>query len=147
MLVNWQRKRTPCALLVKAKVLVTQSGLTLRHHGLQPSRLLYPWNSLGPNTGVGSLSLLQRIFPTLELNPDLLHCRQILHCLWVGIYFIAANIVKIVETAYRIKKGTYYRPSSPPLCIYAEGVKSFQKGICALYLLQLIYNIQEMETT
>ena len=30
------------------------------------------------NTGVGSLSLLQGIFPIQELNPGLLHCRQIL---------------------------------------------------------------------
>ena len=30
------------------------------------------------NTGVGSLSLLQWIFPTQELNQGLLHCRQIL---------------------------------------------------------------------
>ena len=37
------------------------------------------WNSLGQNTGVGSLSLLQRIFPTQEFNPGLLHCRQILY--------------------------------------------------------------------
>ena len=29
------------------------------------------------NTGVGSLSLLQRIFPTQESNPGLLHCRRI----------------------------------------------------------------------
>ena len=31
------------------------------------------------NTGVGSLSLLQGIFPTQESNQGLLHCRQILH--------------------------------------------------------------------
>ena len=31
------------------------------------------------NTEVGSLSLLQQIFPTQELNWDLLHCRQILY--------------------------------------------------------------------
>ena len=31
------------------------------------------------NTGVGSLFLLQEIFPTQESNQDLLHCRQILH--------------------------------------------------------------------
>ena len=31
------------------------------------------------NTGVGSLSLLQGIFPTQELNWGLLHCRQILY--------------------------------------------------------------------
>ena len=31
------------------------------------------------NTGVGSLSLLQWIFPTQELNQGLLHCRWILY--------------------------------------------------------------------
>ena len=31
------------------------------------------------NTGVGSHSLLQGIFPTQELNPGLLHCSQILY--------------------------------------------------------------------
>ena len=31
------------------------------------------------NTGVGSLSLLQGIFPTQGLNPGLPHCRQILY--------------------------------------------------------------------
>ena len=45
-----------------------------------PRRRLYsPWNSLGQNTGVGSLSLLQGIFPTQGLNPGLLHCRWILY--------------------------------------------------------------------
>ena len=32
-----------------------------------------------PNSGVGSLSLLQGIFPTQGLNPGLPHCRQILY--------------------------------------------------------------------
>ena len=36
-------------------------------------------NSLGKNTGVGCHGLLQGIFPTQELNWDLLHCRQILY--------------------------------------------------------------------
>ena len=31
------------------------------------------------NTGAGSLSLLQQIFPTQELNRGFLHCRQILY--------------------------------------------------------------------
>ena len=34
--------------------------------------LYSPWNSPGQNTGVGSLSLLQGIFPTQELNQGLL---------------------------------------------------------------------------
>ena len=37
-----------------------------------------PWNSPGQNTGVGSLSLLQGIFPTQGSNPGLPHCRWIL---------------------------------------------------------------------
>ena len=38
-----------------------------------------PCNSPGQNTGVGSLSLLQGIFPTQGLNPGLWHCRRILY--------------------------------------------------------------------
>ena len=37
-----------------------------------------PWTS-GQNSGVGSLSLLQGIFPTQGLNPGLPHCRQFLY--------------------------------------------------------------------
>ena len=45
----------------------------------QPHGLYSPWNSPGQNTGVGSLSLLQGIFPTQGLNPGLPHCRWILY--------------------------------------------------------------------
>ena len=47
---------------------------SLWSHGLYS-----PWNSPGQNTGVGSLSLLQGIFPTQGLNPGLLGCRWILY--------------------------------------------------------------------
>ena len=50
------------------KVKVAQSCLTL-----------CPWNSPDQNTGVGSPSLLQGIFPTQGLNPGLPSCRQILY--------------------------------------------------------------------
>ena len=46
---------------------------------LQPHGLYHPWNSLGQNTGMGSLSLFQGIFPTQGSNPGLLHCRHILY--------------------------------------------------------------------
>ena len=38
-----------------------------------------PWNFPGQNAGVGSLSLLQGIFPTQGSNPGLPHCRWILY--------------------------------------------------------------------
>ena len=41
--------------------------------------LYSPWISPGLNTGVGSLSLLQGIFPVQWLNPGLLHCGWILY--------------------------------------------------------------------
>ena len=46
---------------------------------LRPRGLYSPWNSLGQNTGMGSLSLLQGIFLTQGLNPGLPHCSQILY--------------------------------------------------------------------
>ena len=46
--------------------------------GLETSRLLCLWNSLGKNTGVGCHALLQGIFPTLRSNSGPLHCTQIL---------------------------------------------------------------------
>ena len=46
---------------------------------LWPHELYSPWNSLGQDTGIGSLSLLQGIFPTQGSKPGVLHCRQILY--------------------------------------------------------------------
>ena len=46
---------------------------------LWPHGLYSPWNSPDQNTGVGSCSLLQGIFPTQGLNPGLPHCRWILY--------------------------------------------------------------------
>ena len=46
---------------------------------LGPRGLYSPRNSRGQNTGVGSLSLLQGIFPIQGSNPGLPHCRQILY--------------------------------------------------------------------
>ena len=39
-----------------------------------------PWSSPGQNTWVGSLSLLQGIFPTQGSNPGLLHCSRLFTC-------------------------------------------------------------------
>ena len=46
---------------------------------LRPHGVYSPWNSPGQNTGVGSLALLQRIFPTQGSNPGLPHCRRIVY--------------------------------------------------------------------
>ena len=46
-------------------------------HGLQPARLLCPWDSLGKNIGVGCRAILQEIFLTQALHLGLLY---LLHC-------------------------------------------------------------------
>ena len=48
-------------------------------NSLQPTRLLYPWDFPGKDTGVSCHFLLQGNFPTQGLNPALLYCRQILY--------------------------------------------------------------------
>ena len=46
---------------------------------IQTMEFSRPWNSPGQNTGVGSLSLLQGIFPTQGSNPGFPHCRRMLY--------------------------------------------------------------------
>ena len=41
----------------------------LRPYGLQPTRLLYPWDFLGEDPRIGCHFLLQGIFPTQGSNP------------------------------------------------------------------------------
>ena len=50
-----------------------------RPHGLQPTRLLHPWNFPGKSTEVGCHFLLHEILPTQGSNPGLPHCRQMLY--------------------------------------------------------------------
>ena len=49
---------------------------TLRCYGLQPTRLLCPWDSPVKNTGVGCHALLRGIFLTWQRNP---HLFRLLH--------------------------------------------------------------------
>ena len=62
-------------------IVVTQLCLTFCHSMNCSPPDLCPWNSPDKNTGVGSHSLLQGIFPTQGLNLCLLHCKQI-HTIW-----------------------------------------------------------------
>ena len=63
----------------KPEVLSESESCSAVSDSLQPHGLYMPLDSPGPNTGVGSLSLLQGIFPTRESNPGLPYCRWILY--------------------------------------------------------------------
>ena len=54
-------------------------GIESRSPALQADSFLSEPQGKPKNTGVGTLSLLQGIFPTRELNRGLLYCRRILH--------------------------------------------------------------------
>ena len=58
---NKPEGESDCVLFCESRSVVSNS--------LGPHGLYSPWNSLGQNTGVGSLSLLQGVFPTQGSNP------------------------------------------------------------------------------
>ena len=72
---------------------------------LRPYGLYSPWNSRGQNTGVGSLSLLQGIFPTHRSYPGLPYSRQILYQLS---YKGSPRMLKRAQTAQRTVKWCGY---------------------------------------
>ena len=76
-------KRTRAALMIMRRnlplLLTNSESRSVVSDSLRPHGLYSPWNSPGQNTGVGSLSLFQGIFPTQRLNPGLLHCRWVLY--------------------------------------------------------------------
>ena len=63
-------------LLLSSRSVMSDS---LPPHGLQPIRLLCPWDSPGKKIGVVCHALLQGILPVQGSNPGLPHCRQILY--------------------------------------------------------------------
>ena len=82
---SWPKDQT-CVSCTAGRFLTTKSSgkpwsesCLVVYDPLQPHGLYRPWNSLGQNTGVGSITLLQGIFPTQGLNPGLLHCKKILY--------------------------------------------------------------------
>ena len=54
---------------------------SLQSYGLQPTRILHPWDFPGKSPGVGCHFILQGILPIQGLNPGLPYCRQLLYSL------------------------------------------------------------------
>ena len=71
-----------------------------RPHGLQPFRLLCPWDSPGKNPGVGCHFLLQGIFPTQGSN---LH----LQCHFAGGLFTSDQRGRLLQKFYKTDRDEY----------------------------------------
>ena len=72
---------------------------------------------LGKNTRVGCHASIQKIFPTQELNPHLLHCRQILYCwaipgelLWEFVMWKSLSRVWFFVTPWTKQSMEFSRP-------------------------------------
>ena len=82
-------------------------------NSLWPHGLYSPWNALSQNSGVGSIFLLQGIFPTQRSNSGFWNCRQILYQL------SHKGSPRILEwVAYSFSSGSSWprnQPGSPSL--------------------------------
>ena len=90
---------------------------SLQPHGLQPARILCPWDSPGKNTGMGCHFLLWGIFPTQE--SDHISCFS---CI-AGEFFTA-------EPPGKLPVGTYERfilifTAVEPICVPTNSVQRF----------------------
>ena len=109
-------------------------------NSLQPHGLYSPRNSPGQNTGVGSLSLLQGIFPTQGSNPGLPHCRRIFYQLshqgspgileWVAFPFSRRSSQPRDRTQVSHIAGGFFLPAEP-------AGKPRNTGVGSLSLLQI----------
>ena len=94
-LLQWKTKILECS--PNHWIPTWSESCSVMSDSLQPHGLYSPWSSPGQNSGVGSLSLLQDIVPTLGSNPCLPHCRRIIYQLshkrnprileWVAYHF------------------------------------------------------------
>ena len=67
------------AARLSSSVSLISESCSVMSDSLQSHGVYSPWNSPGQNTGVGSHSVLQRIFPTQGSNPGLPHCWRVLY--------------------------------------------------------------------
>ena len=98
---------------------------SVRSDSLRPHGLYSSWNSLGQNTGVGSLSLLQGIFPTQGWNPGLPHCRRILYQL------NHKGSPRILEwVVYPFSSRSSHEPGSPALQMDSSPTELTEEEAC-----------------
>ena len=118
-------------------VKVAQSCPTL-FDVMVPARHLCPWNPPGKNTRVGSLSLLQGIFPTQGLNPGLPHCR------WILYQLSHQGSPRILEwVAYPFSSGSSWpRNQTGVSCIAGEFFTSWatREAHCVSYIMYISHS-------
>ena len=105
-------------------------------NSLQPHGLYSPWNCPGQNTGVGSLSLLQGIFPTQGLNSGLPHYRWILYQL----SHMGSQFCDFLSRTIYLLTGAMLTPSIT--CLF---LVLFYFGLFKYYILTIQYRKKGLE--
>ena len=115
-------------------------------NSLWPHGLYSPKNSLGQNTGVGSLSLLQGIFPIQGPYPDLPHCRQILYQLshrgnsrileWVAYPFSSRSSRPRSQTGVSCTEGGFFTNWVLRDCLWCSNIQNCLRILHSLSLPQ-----------
>ena len=121
----------------------SQSGLEPRSPALQADSLPAEPQGKPKNIGVGSLSLLQGIFPTQESNQGLLHCRWILYQLsYQGSEKISCVGRKFFTTSACKNQRYSLLPHGTCQVPLSMGFSGQNTGVVSLSLLQGIFPTQ-----
>ena len=137
MLLSWLSWK---ALGISIFILKWNKSCSAMSNFLWPHWLYSLWNSPGQNTTVGSLSLLQWIFPTQILNPGLPHHRRILYQLrYQGspIFILQMRKPKI-QRLYRVEKD-----QNPDLWVSRPGFS--YSWLCPRVFMNELFPLSELQ--
>ena len=106
---------------------------SVQPHRRQPTRLPHPWDSAGKNAGVGCRFLLQGVFPTQELDPGLLRCRQVPYhrAAWEAWRPLAVRTVPVVLRGLGVHHRALLVETPSPAC-FTCGSTGLRLGNCFL---------------
>ena len=97
---------------------------SLEPHGLQPTRLLRPWDFPGKSTGVGCISFSRGVFPTQGSNLSLLHWQ--------------ADSLPLSHQRSPHPAFTLYKCLNISIFVYVTNCQSIAFNDCISYLMLLI---------
>ena len=132
---RWKLGTCDLHLKVKEKKVKSLSRVRLfATHGLQPTRLLCPWDFPGSSPGVDCHFLLQGIFPTQGSNPGLPHCRQMLYRLsHQGSRFVSEVGANLRDCALNSKNSVRtklnYRTRRGLICVGKPHTSGFRNAV------------------
>ena len=126
-------------------------------YSLQPHGPYSPWNSLAQNPGVGSLSLIQGIFPTQESNPGLPLCRQILYQLshkksqrtleWVAYPFSSGSSWPRNRTRVSCIAGGFFTNWAIREALVSQRTSNSKNSIHKIFFIQILFYCDRTDMT